>query len=230
MSKEKKFRALIESVNREEKARVWAEIVQKENARTGTQKVVFREPKEKKFVWRKAAIAGGLSAVIAVTGVVIGGKYFGKGEPPAEQYYGMRAYTVKSAPMTLKERSETHGEEILLLDWYEDPAYFYTDMAYVLKESETEVGYYEEFSHLTTGAWISVSAIKNGYKLGGLESYRNTTERAYVDSVEISWRNTHDLSWAVFAYGKYQYYVFLEQQMSGNAIFEIVQEMFARAE
>ena len=224
MSKEKKFHQLIEETDQAQKKIAWQRIKESDTV-YDTQSVSFPTPKKRGIaVWKKALATGALSVVIVGVGAFVGVKYFLKDDQPTTRYCDTGTYAMEDVNLTLKDRTIQENKELLFLGWY-DITDFCVDQVYTLNDGNLIIGYYEKIVDINTGSLVEINAVEKAYQLQSLENYNQMTEFSTINSVEIDWKSTKDISRATFSYGNYNYYMALEYPMEEDSILDLIEEM-----
>lgn len=238
MSKERKFHQLVEDMDREEKNRVWMAIKAQEEPQQNGAPIAAQKPLRRTFIRRAIAVA---SIVLVLGGGVFAAtQLFPKfstqpgntgdiqisdsGTDNDNRYCSSDSYNMIVTETTLKELVSLEQKSFLYLDWYDITDYC-SDGIYQFNDSGEIIGYCEEITDSNTGSLVSIRIISNGYQLQDLDFFENTDSVAYINDIQIDWKNVWGMSYAKFKYGGYDYYVSLEYPMEPDAILDVIQEL-----
>lgn len=217
MSREKKFRELIEKSESEEKSRIWNKI--EESSAAGMCVTTYERRRKRRLYIRVASIcmAAAVFVGIGVAGGIVWGRmnFSRKKEGDDDTRYcatdGLPAYIDK----TLKVFAEETGRQMLYWDWYGKGMQPCGDMIYNDEETGEFLAFREVIDICTDELYCAaeVNVMDCRLEMEVFSLYHTICTRQYYSEkggTEIYWGINSDRSCAYFQYGDYVYYVKLD--------------------
>lgn len=223
MSRERKFHALIEQQNQEEKDAVWAKIQQKEAESKG--EVPSAPPSPRAFSWRKWLPTAAVSlAVLVVGGVATWGFLSLQNGENGGRYFTSQSYEKVNTQTNLKGYAQAIGKDLLYFDWYEQTDYV-KNQAWQVKDTQEIICFQEEIIDINTGCLLYFFVMEADTTIEDFSLGEEDEQISQVKGVEIAWDYSRFNAHASFVYEDYRYLLQVEEPIDEGYILDLVEDL-----